>query len=68
MIKQVKKKIRLHLFNHEYSNMNIPYINEDLFALLLCKTKYTNLLECVRSTVSVNGPRSDTTLVLYVIK
>lgn len=39
-----QKKIRLHLFNHEYSNMNIPYINENLFALLLCKTKYTYLL------------------------
>ena len=26
------------------SNMNIPYINEHLFAVLLCKTKYTYLL------------------------
>lgn len=41
---QNSSKIRLHLFNHEYSNRNIPYINEDLFALLLCKRKYTYLL------------------------
>lgn len=26
MIKQQKSKIRLHLLNHEYSKMNIPYI------------------------------------------
>lgn len=42
--KTIGQKIRLHLFDHEYSNMNIPYINENLFALLLCKTKYTYLL------------------------
>lgn len=34
-----KNKNRLHLFNHEYSHMNIPYINEHLFALLTVQNK-----------------------------
>lgn len=34
--KKKKRKNRLQLFNHKYSNMNIPYINENLFAFYDC--------------------------------
>lgn len=54
--KTTGQKIRLHLFNHEYSNMNIPYINENLFALLLCKTKYTYLLNVWEVQYQWMGP------------
>lgn len=31
-----REQNRLQLLNHKYSNMNIPYINENLFAFYDC--------------------------------
>lgn len=51
-----KQKIRLHLLNHDYSNMNIPYINENLFAFITVQNNIYIPTECVRSTVSIDAP------------
>lgn len=42
MIKQRMSKIRLHLLNHEYSNMNIPYINE-ICLLYYCAKQHIHI-------------------------
>lgn len=42
--KKKKKRQKLQLLNHEYSNMNIPYINEIRLLYYCAKTTYTYLL------------------------
>lgn len=65
MIKR-KQKIRLHLLNHDYSNMNNPYINENLFAFITVQNNIYIPTECVRSTVSIDAPPPNFVAILLV--